>query len=142
MPEIRYLFQHKISLFIKISSLAIGLVIGLVLFSKVAFESSYDRFFKDCDRIYRIEFVADKESGREQYAGIMAGVASVLADNLPGTEAATTLYRPGDHLLYFDGQEYETKIVYADSSFLKVLDFNIIQGSATGLAQENNLMIS
>lgn len=142
MPEIRYLFQHKISLFIKISSLAIGLVIGLVLFSKVAFESSYDRFFKDHDRIYRIEFVADKESGKEQYAGIMAGVASVLADNLPGAEAATTLYRPGDHLLYFNGQEYETRIVYADSSFFKVLDFNIIQGSATGLAQENNLMIS
>ena len=42
--------QHNI---MKITSLAIGLALGLVLIAKVAFEQSYDGFWRDSDRIYR-----------------------------------------------------------------------------------------
>ena len=43
--------QHNI---MKITSLAIGLALGLVLIAKVAFEQSYDGFWRDSDRIYMV----------------------------------------------------------------------------------------
>ena len=50
---------------IKILSLGIGLAIGIVLIAKVCFELSYDGFYKDVDRIYRItEYI------RRQWRGI------------------------------------------------------------------------
>ena len=39
---------------IKILSLAVGLAMGLVLIAKVCFEQSYDTFYPDADRIYRL----------------------------------------------------------------------------------------
>ena len=38
----------------KILSLGVGLAMGLVLIAKVFFEQSYDTFYPDADRIYRM----------------------------------------------------------------------------------------
>ncbi|MDL2282760.1 ABC transporter permease, partial [Parabacteroides sp. OttesenSCG-928-G06] len=52
---LRYLVHRKGVNAIKVVSLTLGLVVALVLFSKVAFEMSYDKSYPDADRIYRVQ---------------------------------------------------------------------------------------
>ena len=51
---LRSLFKKGRSNGIKILSLGVGLAMGLVLISKVCFERSFDKFYPDSDRIYRL----------------------------------------------------------------------------------------
>ena len=51
---IRSLFKRGQHNVMKIISLGIGLTIGLVLIAKVHFENTYDNFYPDGDRIYRV----------------------------------------------------------------------------------------
>lgn len=39
---------------LKVFSLGVGLAIGCILIAKVCFESAYDNFYQDIDRIYKI----------------------------------------------------------------------------------------
>lgn len=43
--------QHNV---MKIISLGVGLAIGLILIAKVHFEYTYDNFYPNGDRIYRV----------------------------------------------------------------------------------------
>ena len=51
---IRSLFKRGQHNVMKIISLGIGLTIGLVLIAKVHFENTYDNFYPNGDRIYRV----------------------------------------------------------------------------------------
>ena len=51
---LRSLFKKGRSNGIKILSLGVGLAMGLVLISKCCFERSFDKFYPDSDRIYRL----------------------------------------------------------------------------------------
>ena len=46
--------RNKKDTLIKVLSLGVGLAVGIVLIAKVFFELSYDSFYRDVDRIYRI----------------------------------------------------------------------------------------
>ena len=57
---IRSLFKRGQHNVMKIISLGIGLTIGLVLIAKVHFENTYDNFYPNGDRIYRVYLVLEK----------------------------------------------------------------------------------
>ena len=50
----RTLFKKGQNNGIKILSLGVGLAVGLILTAKIYFEQTYDNFYSDVDRIYRI----------------------------------------------------------------------------------------
>lgn len=51
---IRTLLRGRGSNIIKVISLGLGLTMSILLFSRVAFEQSYDTFYKDYDNLYQI----------------------------------------------------------------------------------------
>ena len=55
--------QHNL---LKVVSLGIGLAVGLVLIAKVCFEQSYDNFYPDSERIYRIYNLYTEEGEMEE----------------------------------------------------------------------------
>ena len=63
---IRSLFKRGQHNVMKIISLGIGLTIGLVLIAKVHFENTYDNFYSNGDRIYRVygRIFHERGSGR------------------------------------------------------------------------------
>ena len=76
---------------IKILSLGIGLAIGIVLIGKVCFELSYDGFYKDVDRIYRIteNIIHQKGDDPSDYSCTSGAIAPGFKAEVPGVEAAT-----------------------------------------------------
>lgn len=61
---IRSLFKRGRHNVTKIVSLSIGLAIGLVLIAKIYFEQSYDSFYPNADRIYRLTGYTSNETSR------------------------------------------------------------------------------
>ena len=58
---IQTLIRDRRSCVIKVISLSLGLLVSIILFSRVAFELSYDNCFQDVDNLYivKTEWIKD-----------------------------------------------------------------------------------
>ena len=74
---------------LKVFSLGVGLAIGCILIAKVCFESAYDSFYKDIDRIYIIKTGVSMQGEVKDFDQISGGVAPGFKQNVPGVEYAT-----------------------------------------------------
>ena len=63
MRKIYYAIQNVLQArgvnLIKVISLSLGLAVSIILFTRMAFDLDYDRFYKDPDRLYQIKVVVD-----------------------------------------------------------------------------------
>lgn len=75
---LRSLFKKGRSNGIKILSLGVGLAMGLVLISKVCFERSFDKFYPDSDRIYRLHENIIRDGEYKSYGQVSGGVATAM----------------------------------------------------------------
>ena len=92
---IRSLFKRGRHNVTKIVSLSIGLAIGLVLIAKIYFEQSYDSFYPNADRIYRLTGYTSNENESKVSESVSAIVAPTMKEEVPGIEAATRLTHIG-----------------------------------------------
>ena len=74
---------------IKIISLAAGLAMGLVLIAKIYFEQSYDAFYPDSERIFRLNQKIIQNNELKEYPQVSGGVAVGMREEVPGVEMAT-----------------------------------------------------
>ena len=133
------------NLILKIFSLGVGIAISFVLIAKVCFESSYDSFYKDIDRIYKIKacYTQQGETGNSEH--ISGAIAPGIKQYAPGVEAATRTTGLFDSDYYFmeDKSRIGGKLLVADTSFFQVFDRKILAGNATKvLNTRGQLMIS
>ena len=73
----------------KILSLGVGLAMGLVLIAKVFFEQSYDTFYPDADRIYRMNEMIVMNGELKDYEQVSGGVAVGMRQDVAGVQQAT-----------------------------------------------------
>jgi len=132
----RNLTRNKVSSIINISGLAIGLACVLLIGMYVADELSYDRFFKDAHRIYRVNL--DGKMGNEQFVvgHTPPPVGAALQNNFPQVESYTRIFLPGDEVVHYDGNGKklsltEKHLLAVDSNFLKFFNYEMIEGNAS-----------
>jgi len=121
---IRSLFKRGQHNVMKIISLGIGLTIGLVLIAKVHFENTYDNFYSNGDRIYRVyeKFFMNGEVG--DHGQTPAGVIPLLKQETPEIEAATryTYFRGNSPFTMSDNKHrLKATFILADSCLFDVL---------------------
>jgi len=144
----RNLVRNKISSIINISGLAIGLACVLLIGMYVADELSYDRFFKDANRIYRVNL--DGKMGNNQFTvgHTPPPVGAALVNNYPQIESYTRIFLPGDEIVHYEnkGQKSsitEKSLLAVDSNFLKFFKYPLIAGdAATCLNGINSIVIT
>ena len=131
---------------LKIVSLAIGLSAALVMLSKVFFENSYDNFFADNERIYKIEpsFKKGSEGKWKSYANTAGAYAAFAQQELNIVEAGTRYTWIGNSVLITaDRKNIAATFHLVDSSFFTVFDRPIISGDpAKVLSTPNHVMIN
>ena len=122
---LRSLFKKGRSNGIKILSLGVGLAMGLVLISKVCFERSFDKFYPDSDRIYRLHENIIRDGEYKSYGQVSGGVATAMQVEIPEVEKATRLtYIGGDKELFKtqDGNRYSARyVVMGDTNVFDLL---------------------
>jgi putative ABC transport system permease protein len=96
----RNLTANRVSSTINISGLAIGLACVLLIGMYVKDECSYDRFFKDANRIYRVN-THEKMGNDEFTAGhTPPPVGAALVNSFPEVESYTRIYSPGNEIIH------------------------------------------
>ena len=127
----RTLLRQKLFTTINILGLAIGLASFLLISEYVRFEESYDRFFTNADRIYRLSTV-QRVNGEVGVKDAMTyhPAPKVLKDELPEVKEATVTYKFEELILRQNESVIQEKqAIAADSNFFKVFDYRIVQGS-------------
>lgn len=141
---LRNILNSKTNSLIKIISLTLGLAVAIVLFSKVAFEVSYDKFYPDADRLFRIQRIITME-GESAYDGpiINRPVPGAMKNDLYEVEDAVVMqnYIPEEMLLRGD-IVYKEKVATVDSTFMDMFGMQLIEGDKSLLGVASNLFLS
>lgn len=135
----RAAFRNKGLTFINIFGLGTGLAVALFLLLYLQFEFSYDRHFKDADRIYRVLSVWKEDANHPINLDVLA---STLAKEVPEVETASRLYTWGTmNLKYENGEAAPVKSYMVDSSFLDIFSFTPVCGNLEGALNSPNTCV-
>lgn len=124
---------------IKIISLGLGLMMSILLFSRVTYEQSYDTCFKDNQNLYQLwnRFITEKETS--QWSQMCIGkLAGGTFEALPDmVESATTVstWLASDPL--YNGEvSFDVRKVVADSLFFQTMGIEVTSGNPVQDLQE------
>jgi len=127
---------------INIIGLSIGLACCILITLFVRYELSYDKHWRDADRIYRV--TRDFFGNDLKLAAVAPPIAPLLKNDFPEIEEIARLLDPGTLTLSRgDTRIRESDIVIADKSVFDVFDLEFVRGDpATALARPTNLVLS
>jgi len=138
----RNLSKSKIYSIINILGLAAGLSSFIIILLYLNYELSYDKWNPELKKVYKVSLRSEADILRTTPAPL----ASFLLQNYPAAQAATSMQPAGDFetlLTTNDKRIYQKGLVIADSSFLKVFPYKLIEGNAaTALNQPNAVILS
>lgn len=136
--SVRNLVKHKAFSAINMVGLAIGLAAFLMINQYVAFEKSYDRFFTDSDRLYRLttDQILDGAIGTRD-AMSFAPSGQALVDVVPELVNSTLTFQFTQLVLKKGDQSIlEKRVVAADSNYFELFDYKVLSGDVATLLDE------
>ena len=136
----RNIVRQKAYSILNISGLSIGMACSILILLWVQNELSYDRFHAHADRIFRLTVNA----GDFKAAVSPAGMGRGLQVQMPQIEAAVRITKPVTGLLKAGENLFEEKrIFFADSNFLDVFSFPLLEGNArTALSDPGSMLVT
>lgn len=133
---LRSIKRNKVYASINISGLAIGFSAAILIAIYVNQEFTYDKHFKDYDRIFRLS--------HRSFALASIAHLSYLENNLAGMESWVNVMPNPSSTLKYNGQGFiEKHTFYATKDYLKVFEHKFILGNPnTALEDTNGLIIT
>lgn len=145
----RNLAKNKVYAAINILGLSIGIASVMLIAIYVNYETSYDEFYEDSDRIHRIALERVYPGRVKMFGTSSILLAPTLRENYPQVEAVTRFHR-----LFFNNEVpvtladneksfIETRYRFSDSLFFKVFKHDFIVGNEeTALDVVTNVVIT
>ena len=137
----KFLSRNKAYTAINVLGLAVALMFILIIGAYTWQETHIDTWHSKADRTYLPGIVFD---GKVEH-GINWRVQQRLRDRFPEIETTCGVTYEGNRRLVTrpDGEDFTAKILYVDSTFYDVFDFQLSQGDrATALRAPNSAVIS
>ncbi len=126
----RSLYKHKGFTVINIFGLSIGIAMVTLLGRFIQEELSYDKFYQEKDRIYRLysdNIINGRERGGITGSGLMA---PALEASIPEVEVAGRTHRVGSAVIRLNGTQFiENTFAYADDGFLNIMEVEFLEGN-------------
>ncbi len=137
---LRSILRHKAYSIINISGLAIGMASSVLILLWVRSELSYDRWHRHAGQIYRINTAAGDFKTAVAPAGMTQGFQSAM----PVIKNTVRMVGPRNLLFSVGDRKFEeNRIFYADSTFLDVFSFPLVNGDArTALQRPDGILIT
>lgn len=124
----RLVKKNKLSSFINIFGLAIGMATCLLILLWINDELSFDRFHENGDHIYKVvcsDLLAD-----DKYAVTTPALAPALEQEFPETVAATRYLELGNLVVkHGEKKSLEDEVAFVDPQFLTIFSFPLIKGN-------------
>jgi putative ABC transport system permease protein len=141
----RNLVKNKAFSIINITGLAIGLSCFLLIALYVLDELSYDRFYPNADRIYRINSDI-RFGGADLHMPVTSDImGELLKKDYPQVEEYTRIFTFNGDKLIKKGTDYidEQKVAHVDSTFFKVFQLPVVEGNLnTALVEPNTVVLT
>jgi putative ABC transport system permease protein len=139
---VRDLLRYRLFSGLNILGLSIGLTSVLVISLWVYNESGFDKFNKNYDRIFQINFKNDK--GEFSMAGTPDPLAPAIIGDVTAIESAVRLRNaPGFAFKYGNNLYFEEKGLTSDPQLFDIFSFKTIEGDPKeALDQVNGLVIT
>ena len=128
----------------KTISLTLGLFIGILLFACVAFQLSYNHFFRQPEQLH-LTYLTNVLNGvpDEGSPYVYGPFAEAVRENFPGQVADATVMREMDDWNYYNGNVRLSGLtVYADNHLFSTLGIQILAGKPEDLEAPDAIFIS
>jgi putative ABC transport system permease protein len=139
--SLRTMIRDKGSSLINLGGLAAGMACFLLILTYVRFETSFDRFHRNADRIYR---VTSGMTNRQSFY-TPDPLATVLRAEIAGIERITQIFPAfrGKTVLQAGRNQFYQSGLYADAAFLDVFSFPLLRGGRrTALAGQSQIVLT
>ena len=136
--------RHKLFSAINILGLAVSMSVGLLMILLVYDLVSYDSFHEKSDRIYRlISSVHSDNQSTTDYASSSIRAARKIKHSVTGIEEVTIIRNGagGNASIGDENSLVSLGALYADSSFLNVFSFPLLQGDRSSCLKEPYSMV-
>ncbi|MFA6084020.1 ABC transporter permease [Mucilaginibacter sp.] len=143
----RTLTRNKNYTLLNISGLSIGIAVFLVIFMIIRFETGYDQFHKNKDRIYRVLTVyKNNKYGVNITSGVPAPLPAALQNDFPDVKVTDISAYPSFpvSVLKEDGQiakSLKTDLFFTEPSFFDIFDFGWAAGNAKASLNDPNTAV-
>ncbi len=141
----RSLKKNRLVSFINVLGLALGISTCLVISLYVLEEFSYDRFFANSNRIYRVTLDAKIGEQTLSEASVMAPVSETFKEEIPDVEMGTRVLNLHSNTKVRIGEKVIRKgnTALVDPNFFEVFDLPFISGDpATALSNPNSVVLT
>ncbi|MEO6963347.1 MAG: ABC transporter permease [Puia sp.] len=125
----RNMTRNKLTVFINVSGLAIGLSCSLLIWLWVSDELSYNRFLPGVKNIYEVHVNAPFNGDTITMTACPGPLAEAIQNNIPQIEQATKMTYSRDVLFTAGNKTLKEKGTYATPGFFKVFPFKTIDGN-------------
>ena len=147
---IRNLLGQKIYTGINVLGLAISIAACLLIVVYVKHETSYDNFFPDKERIYKLSLERIYPNHSTLYGSIPHSYADAMLHDFPEVEKVHQMQGAGpDVVIKYKVNDKETKIfeednfIFADSAFFYFFDVGLVKGDkSTAMAHPKQVILS
>jgi len=141
----RAMTRHRGYAFINIFGLGLGLAACLLIFLYVRYETSYDKWLPDADRVYQVQTLfTDPETGAKRLQQATEGVVTdTLPKDFPQIEKIARADNDQQVLIDRNGDAENVTILAADPTFFDILQVPFLRGNpATALAGADSIVLS
>jgi putative ABC transport system permease protein len=142
ITSFRNLWRIKFFSITNILGLAIGMAGCLLILQYVTYETSYDKFHKNHENIYRVQYNQYK-NGESLFkcAAAVPAVGPAMKDNFPEVLEYSRAFPISGTVTYKDKSFRESKMQIATPSFIQMLTFPLIIGEADKALSDVNTVV-
>jgi putative ABC transport system permease protein len=138
---LRNLWNNQGFTLINMGGLGIGLASCMILLLYVNNEWNYDRQFTNYENSY-VVYNNIKASGKIFSVRVTPNaMAEEIKTKIPGVVYTSRSADWGSQLISYGTKKFKKKVVYADPSFIKILDYKFIEGNPDKVLREINTII-
>lgn len=142
---LRSLLKNRTNTLINITGLSAGMVCCIFITMYVADELSYDRYWANGERIYRMALERKYPDRSTKYAIIPASYAQDVKREVPEVEESVRLISFGGNaptlLRYNDRTLEERNVMLADSGFFRVFQVPLLEGKPDAVLNRPNTVV-
>ena len=123
---------------VSLAGLALGMMVTIFSITYIVFESSYDSFHRDSERIYQISTRMELQPGNEV---VMSNTHQQLKEyidlHVPQVETVCRIKTLNDPI-HLDQERFrDHRGLYIDKEFFEVFDFPMLIGNAESIEEPN-----
>lgn len=140
--SLRSLWKNKSFSFLNIFGLSVGIGAALLLVTYVRYEMSFDKFYKNGDRLYRV-YQKSQYKGRERTGLTSSGLLGpAIEASIPEVEATGRSHEVGNPIIKLGTNKFkEPNLKYADTGLLDILEIEFVEGDKSSALEEPNSIV-